>query len=53
MTKQTMHFRTRKERLDYLKGGYEEIVPVIAKPEGRGEAGAPKKGERKRKVAAK
>lgn len=21
-----MHFKTQKERLDYLKGGYEEIV---------------------------
>lgn len=24
---EVMHFKTQKERLDYLKGNYEEIIP--------------------------
>ena len=24
---EVMHFKSQKERLDYLKGGYEEILP--------------------------
>lgn len=24
---ETMHFNSQKERLDYLKGNYEEIIP--------------------------
>lgn len=26
-----MHFKTQKERLDYLKGSFEEIIPVEVK----------------------
>lgn len=26
-----MHFNSQKERLDYLKGNYEEIKPTVAK----------------------
>lgn len=28
-----MHFNSQKERLDYLKGGYDEIQPVEVKAE--------------------
>lgn len=34
-----MHFKTQKERLDYLKGNFEEIIPVEVKAE-------PKKAEK-------
>ncbi len=27
-----MHFKTQKERLDYLKGNFEEIKPIEIKP---------------------
>lgn len=27
-----MHFKTQKERLDYLKGKFEEITPQEAEP---------------------
>lgn len=28
-----IHFKTQKERLDFLKGNFEEIKPVKAEPE--------------------
>lgn len=27
MKTEVMHFKTQKERLEYLRGGFEEIVP--------------------------
>ncbi len=27
-----IHFKTSKERLDYLKGKYKEVIPVEVKP---------------------
>lgn len=29
---EVMHFKSQKERLDYLRGGFEEIVPTEVKP---------------------
>lgn len=31
MAKEVMHFNSQKERLDYLRGDFEEIVPIEAK----------------------
>lgn len=31
--REIMHFSSTKERIKYLSGGFEEIVPVEAKPE--------------------
>lgn len=39
-----MHFKTQKERLDYLKGNFEEIIPVEVKAE-------PKKAEKEETTA--
>lgn len=40
---EVMHFRSQKERLDYLKGNYEEIIPQEAVEE------KPKKKSSKKK----
>lgn len=31
--KEILHFKTTKERLKYLSGGFEEIIPVEVQPE--------------------
>lgn len=41
--KQIMHFKSTKERLDYLRGGFEEIVPTEVKEEPKEEK--PKKSK--------
>ena len=33
ITMEVMHFKSQKERLDYLKGGFEEIIPTEVKEE--------------------
>lgn len=43
---EVMHFKTQKERLDYLKGGFEEIQPTEVKEEPKEE---PKKAKKKGK----
>lgn len=43
---EVMHFKTQKERLDYLKGGFEEIKPIEVKEEPKEE---PKKAKKKGK----
>lgn len=30
MKKPAVHFKSQQERLDYLKGGFEEIIPKVA-----------------------
>ncbi len=40
---EVMHFKSQKERLDYLKGNYEEIIPQKAVEE------KPKKKSSKKK----
>ncbi len=30
MTKPVVHFKSQEERLNFLKGGYEEIIPKVA-----------------------
>lgn len=30
MNKPVVHFKSQEERLDYLKGGFEEIIPKVA-----------------------
>ncbi len=44
---EVMHFKTQKERLDYLKGGFEEIQPKEVKEEPKKEE--PKKAKKKGK----
>lgn len=46
-----MHFNSQKERLAYLKGGFEEIIPVEAVEEEKAEE--PVKEEPKPKKAKK
>lgn len=29
---EVLHFKTQKERLDYLKGNFEEIIPTEVEP---------------------
>ena len=41
-----MHFNSTKERLDYLRGGFEEIVPTEVKEEPKEEK--PKKASKKK-----
>ena len=43
---EVMHFKTQKERLDYLKGNFEEIKPKEVKEEPKEE---PKKAKKKGK----
>ncbi len=42
-----IHFKTSKERLDYLKGKHEEIVPVEVKEEKPKKKAQKKKAEKK------
>lgn len=42
-----IHFKSSKERLDYLKGRHEEIIPVEVKP--KEVEGKPKKKQSKGK----
>ena len=44
--KQIIHFNSSKERLDYLRGGFEEIVPTEVKEEPKEEK--PKKASKKK-----
>lgn len=44
--KQIMHFKSTKERLDYLRGGFEEIVPKEVKEEPKEEK--PKKASKRK-----
>ena len=43
---EVMHFKSQKERLDYLKGNFEEIEPKEVKEEPKEE---PKKAKKKGK----
>lgn len=43
-----MHFNSQKERLAYLKGGFEEIIPVEAVEEAKEEP-KPKKAKKGKK----
>lgn len=45
-----IHFKTSKERLDFLKGKHEEIVPVEVKPV---EVEEPKEEKPKKKAQSK
>lgn len=45
--KEIMHFNSTKERLDYLRGGFEEIIPVEAAEEAKEEP-KPKKATKKK-----
>lgn len=45
--KEIKHFKSAKERLDYIRGGFEEIVPQKAKKKPK-----KKKGEEKDEVQA-
>ena len=42
---EVMHFKSQKERLDYLKGNFEEIQPTEVKEEPKKE---PKKATKKK-----
>lgn len=44
--KEVIHFKSQKERIDYLKGNFEEIIPQIAKEE-------PKKAKKSAKKSKK
>lgn len=44
-----MHFNSQKERLAYLKGGFEEIIPVEAVEEEKAEEPKPKKAKKGKK----
>ena len=48
--KEIMHFSTTKERLKYLSGGFEEIVPVEVAEKGEIE---PEEAEKPKKNASK
>lgn len=48
--KEIMHFSTTKERLKYLSGGFEEIVPVEVTEKGKVE---PEEAEKPKKKASK
>ena len=43
-----MHFNSQKERLAYLKGGFEEIAPIEVSVEGKEEEPKPKKVTKKK-----
>ena len=43
---EVIHFKSPKERMDYVKGNFEEIIPIKAKEE-------PKKADEKPKKAKK
>lgn len=45
-----IHFKTSKERLDYLKGRHEEIIPVEVKPVEVKTEDKPKKKTQKKKA---
>ena len=44
---EVMHFKSQKERLDYLKGNFEEIIPKEVEIEVEAEP-APKKSRKKK-----
>lgn len=44
---EVMHFKSQKERLDYLKGNYEEIIPQEAVEEKPKKKKSSKKKEKK------
>lgn len=44
---EVMHFKTQKERLDYLKGTFEEIVPQKVEVKASEEPKQAKKGKKK------
>lgn len=48
-----MHFNSQRERIAYLRGGYEEIIPVIAKDEPEKAKETPKKAKKKAKKSKK
>lgn len=48
-----MHFKSQKERLDYLKGNYEEIIPTEVKEEPKEAVEKPKKAKKTAKKAKK
>lgn len=47
--KEVMHFKTQEERIRYLKGGFEEIVPqeVEVEPKAEEKPKKAKKGKKK------
>lgn len=49
MARKVMHFNSQKERLDYIRGRFEEIVPIEVKEEEKKEEEKPKKARKKGK----
>lgn len=49
MEKKIMHFNSQKERLDYLRGGFEEIVPVEVEEKPMAEATEEQKPKKAKK----
>lgn len=47
------HFKTQKERLDYLKGKYEEIIPIEAEKVEEKVEEKPKKAKKSTKKSKK
>lgn len=45
--KEVMHFKTQEERIRYLKGGFEEIVPQEVEPKAEEKPKKAKKGKKK------
>lgn len=48
-----MHFNSQKERLDYIRGGFEEIVPEVAEKKVEKTEEKPKKAKKSAKKAKK
>ena len=48
-----MHFKSQKERLDYLNGNYEEIIPTEVKEEPKEAVEKPKKAKKSAKKSKK
>ena len=48
-----MHFNSAKERMAYIRGGFEEIIPVEAKEEVEKTDEKPKKAKKSAKKAKK
>lgn len=46
---EVLHFKSQKERLDYLKGGFEEITPIEVSVEVEKEEPKPKKAKKGKK----
>lgn len=45
--KNVMHFKSQKDRLDYLRGGFEEIIPKKVEDAPKGKKKTKKKAAKK------